>query len=63
MACPTLTTRSAQGRSDFDSLQLSWEGEVQGQSLGAQIGYESQSPASAGNAEGVFGFIQWRKPL
>jgi hypothetical protein len=51
------------GRSDFDSLQLSWEGKVQGQSFGAQLGYESQSPSSAGNAEGVFGFIQWRKPL
>jgi hypothetical protein len=53
----------SQGRSDFDSLQVSWEGEVQGQSLGVQLGYEHQKPATAGDARGVFGFIRWRRLL
>jgi hypothetical protein len=53
----------SQGRSDFDSLQLSWDGRFKGQSLGVQLGYERQNPASAEDGKGVFGFIQWRKPL
>jgi Capsule assembly protein Wzi len=53
----------SQGRSDFDSVQFAWEGQVRGQGLAMQLGYERQKPASAGDAKGVFGFIQWRKPL
>ncbi|MEO6079229.1 MAG: capsule assembly Wzi family protein [Steroidobacteraceae bacterium] len=53
----------SQGRSDYESAELGWEGRVRGQSLGMQLGYERQRPASAGDAKGVFGFIQWRKPL
>ncbi len=51
------------GRSEYDSMEVSWEGMLLGQRLGVQLGHESQSPRSAGNANGVFGFIQWRKPL
>ena len=53
----------SQGRSDFDSVQFAWEGQVRGQGLAMQLGYERQKPASAGDAKGIFGFIQWRKPL
>jgi hypothetical protein len=53
----------SQGRSDFDSAEVSWEGKIMGEYLAAQVGYEHQSPRSAGNARGAFGFIQWRKPL
>lgn len=53
----------SQGRSDYDSIEAAWEGTVRGQHFAAQLGYEKQSPRSAGDAEGVFGFIQWRKPL
>jgi Capsule assembly protein Wzi len=52
-----------QGRSRFYSFDASWEGKVKGQNLGLQMGYEHQSPKSAGDARGVFGFIQWRRPL
>ncbi len=51
------------GPSDYKSMQLSWEGSVLGQVFGAQAGYEKQSPVSAGDAKGAFGFIQWRKAL
>jgi hypothetical protein len=51
------------GPSDHESLEVTWQGRVLGQSIGAQLGYEKQSPSSAGNADGVFGFIQWRKEL
>ena len=53
----------SQGRSDFDSIEASWEGNFLGQHLSAQVGYEKQSPRTAGNARGAFGFVQWRKPL
>ena len=34
-----------------------------GNGLGVQLGYEKQSPSSAGDAKGLFGFIQWRRSL
>jgi Capsule assembly protein Wzi len=51
------------GRSDYKAVQLSWEGSLLGQGMGAQVGYEKQSSVIEGNAKGAFGFIQWRKPL
>jgi hypothetical protein len=53
----------SQGKSSFHSAELAWEGTVHGQNLAAQLGFERQSPRSAGDARGAFGFIQWRKPL
>jgi len=53
----------SQGRSEYDSIEASWEGAVLGQRFAAQIGYENQTPREAGDARGAFGFIQWRKPL
>jgi hypothetical protein len=29
--------------------------------VGAQLGYETQSPNSAGDADGIFGFLHWGK--
>ncbi|HUG72315.1 MAG TPA: capsule assembly Wzi family protein [Steroidobacteraceae bacterium] len=49
------------GPSDYKSGQISWEGGVRGHRLGIQLGYEKQTPTSAGDADGVFGFLQWRK--
>lgn len=51
------------GRSSYKALEVSWEGELFGQLIGSQVGYERQRPSTAGNASGFFGFIQWRKPL
>jgi hypothetical protein len=51
------------GASRYKSMELRWEGKVLGQQVGAQLGYEKQSPSSAGDAKGAFGFIQWRKSL
>jgi hypothetical protein len=50
------------GPSDYDSLELSWNGLLWGQDFGFQVGYEDQVGASVDNS-GVFGFIQWRKSL
>jgi len=55
--------RLTEGRSDYDSFEVSWEGTVKGQHLAAQMGYEHQSQRSAGSARGAYGFIQWRRPL
>jgi len=60
---PDPYNRVTQGRSNFDSVELSWDGKVEQQQLAVQFGYERQSPRSAGNARGLFGFVQWRKPL
>lgn len=49
------------GPSDYFSGQVSWDGRVRGQDIGIQVGYEEQTPSSAGNANGVFGLLQWRK--
>jgi hypothetical protein len=51
------------GPSNYDSAEFSWEGQFRGAGIGAQLGYEKQTPRSAGDARGVFGFIQWRKAL
>ena len=51
------------GPSSYESMELTWQGAVLGQSIGAQLGYEKQSPGSAGRSDGVYGFIQWRKSL
>jgi hypothetical protein len=51
------------GPSDYDAVQLSWEGGFRGQGIAAQIGYEEQTPSTAGEAKGAFGFLQWRKAL
>jgi hypothetical protein len=53
----------SQGRSDFSSVEASWEGKIKRHDVSFQFGYEDQSPRSAGNARGIFGFVQWRKPL
>lgn len=52
------------GRSKYESAQLAWDGELgEGNGLGVQFGYEKQSPSTAGDARGLFGFIQWRRAL
>lgn len=60
---PDIYNPVSQGRSDYHSVELSWEGRIVGQHVAAELGYERQSPRSAGNAHGAFGFVQWRKPL
>jgi hypothetical protein len=52
------------GRSTYRATQLGWDGAIgSGHRLGVQLGYEKQAPASAGDAKGLFGFLQWRKAL
>jgi hypothetical protein len=60
---PDIYNQVSQGRSDFHSAEVSWEGTIKDQHFAAQMGYEHQSPRAAGNARGVFGFIQWRRQL
>jgi Capsule assembly protein Wzi len=50
------------GPSDYDSLELSWNGLFLRQDFGVQLGYEHQDGANVDHA-GAFGFIQWRKSL
>jgi hypothetical protein len=58
---PYMNSRVSSGPSDYISGELSWEGRIRGHELGLQLGYEEQSPSSAGDANGIFGFLQWRK--
>lgn len=58
---PYMNSRVSNGPSDYISGQLSWEGQVRGHDIGVQLGYEEQTPSSAGDANGVFGFLKWRK--
>jgi len=51
------------GPSHYRSVQLGWNGRVFGQDVGVQLGHERQTPASAGNANGLFGFLRWSKRL
>jgi hypothetical protein len=52
------------GRSHYKAMQFDWDGEFgTNNRLGLQLGHEKQSPASAGDAKGLFGFIQWRRQL
>lgn len=52
------------GRSTYKALQLDWDGKIGTYNrLGLQLGYEEQSPSSAGDAKGLYGFIQWRRQL
>jgi hypothetical protein len=52
------------GRSSYKAVQLDWDGEIgKGNGFGFQLGYEEQAPTSAGDAKGVYGFIQWRRQL
>ena len=60
---PDIYNPVSQGRSRYRSFELGWEGRLAGHDLGVQLGHETQSPDSAGDADGVFGFIRWRKAL
>lgn len=51
------------GPSDYRSWQLSWDARLRRHDVGILVGREKQTPASAGNARGAFGFIQWRMQL
>lgn len=58
---PGANSTITMGASDYSSGHLSWDGRLREQDLSVQLGYESQSPDSAGRADGFFGFVQWRK--
>jgi hypothetical protein len=51
------------GPSRYKSVQLSWDGSIGRHGIGVQFGHESQWPRSAGDAHGLFGFLQWRLRL
>ncbi|MEO8315503.1 MAG: capsule assembly Wzi family protein [Pseudomonadota bacterium] len=51
------------GPSDYESVELSWEGEVRGYEVGAQLGHQKQTPTNDGNVKGTYGFLQVRKAL
>jgi hypothetical protein len=60
---PDVYNPVSQGRSRYYSVEFGWEGKVAGHEFGVQLGHEGQSPDSAGNADGVFGFVRWSKAL
>lgn len=45
------------GPSRYTSGEVSWEGSIRGFEIGIQAGLEHQAPASAGDADGAFGFL------
>lgn len=49
------------GPSRYSSFQVSWDRPMSRNDIGIQLGYEEQTPDSAGDADGLFGFVQWRK--
>jgi hypothetical protein len=52
------------GRSTYTATQLGWDGKVgTDNNVVVQLGFEKQSPSSAGDAKGLFGFLQWRRDL
>jgi hypothetical protein len=51
------------GPSRYKSGEVSWEGAVRSLDVRVQLGYEEQAPKSAGDANGMFGFLQVRKKL
>jgi hypothetical protein len=60
---PRSNSRISFGPSRYKSGQVSWEGAIRGFDVGVEVGYEDQTPASAGNGNGTFGFLQVRKRL
>jgi hypothetical protein len=46
------------GPSDYKAVQVNWDGQIRGVGLSVQLGHEEQTPAAAGDAKGLFGFIQ-----
>jgi len=60
---PLRNSRLTYGPSDYWSGELSWQGVMRGHDIGLQVGYQTQSPDAAGDADGVFGFVRWRKQL
>lgn len=52
------------GRSAYESVQLDLQRRrSRTNDIALQLGYEKQSPSAAGDATGVYGFIQWRRQL
>jgi hypothetical protein len=51
------------GPSRYSSGEVSWEGTVRNFDVGIQVGYEKQTPDSAGGSNGVFGFLRVGKKL
>jgi hypothetical protein len=53
-----------QGSSDFSSAQISWAGQLLGQGITAQLGYQRLAPSTGGASDqGAFGFLGWRMKL
>lgn len=52
------------GRSTYRATQFGWDGAAgAGSRISVQLGYEKQSPSSAGDVRGLFGLLEWRKEL
>jgi hypothetical protein len=60
---PLANSRITIGPSRYVSGELSWEGRVRQFNVGIQMGYEKQTPLSAGDAKGVFGIFRVGKTL
>lgn len=55
---PSANNLITNGPSRYKSAEISWEGDVRHFRVGAQVGYENQTPDTAGDARGVFGFLR-----
>jgi hypothetical protein len=60
---PGANSAISSGPSKYKSAEVSWEAAVRGLDIDIQLGYEEQTPVSAGDAKGMFGFLQVRKEL
>ncbi len=51
------------GRSDFDAVDLEWQGVILQQNVSIQVGYEKRSSGTAPHGDGAYGYLTWRKSL
>lgn len=51
------------GPSKYDAGELGWRGLLWGQDLSMQLGYERQQTAMPVRADGLYGYLQWRRAL
>lgn len=55
---PNANNLITNGPSRYSSGEISWEGDVKNFGVAVQIGYEKQTPATAGDGRGGFGFLR-----
>lgn len=60
---PLANSAITNGPSRYKSAEISWSGDLYGLDVGVQLGFEKQTPESAGRADGPFGLVKISKGL